>query len=264
MAPIDLSLALDTARKAVRAAADASLRHFRPDVVVEVKPDRSPVTAADKESEAAILAILRANFPDASILAEESGVTAGRPDLRWLVDPLDGTRGFARGGSFWGPLVALEHEGEIVVGAMAMPALGPAATYWAARGMGAFRDGARLRVSRIGDWRDAILSMGELHKLLDEPWGGAVRALTTSAATARCYGDLAGCAMVLDGRAEAFLEAGVQPWDLGPYPVMVRETGGRYEDFSGGADVSKGNCIATNGLVHEHVAAPIRAAMTAR
>jgi histidinol-phosphatase len=57
-------------------------------------------------------------------------------DSRWIVDPIDGTRGFARGGSFWGPIVALEHEGDIVAGAMALPVLGE--TYWAARGMGAF------------------------------------------------------------------------------------------------------------------------------
>ena len=257
MAPIDLALAVDTARQAVAAAARASLPYFRPDVAVETKPDRSPVTAADRESEAAILAILRRAFPDASILAEESGLSAGRPDLRWLVDPLDGTRGFTRGGSFWGPLVALEYAGEIVAGAMAMPALGPRATYWAGRGMGAFRDGARLRVSAVADWRDAVLSMGELHKLLADPWGEAVRAIATSSATARCYGDLAGCAMVLDGRAEAFLEAGVQAWDLGPYPVLVREAGGRYEDFRGGADVAAGNCIASNGLVHDAIAARI-------
>src|SRR4051794_37793976 len=64
-----------------------------------------------------ILAIVRAAFPAASILAEESGTHAGDPELRWIVDPLDGTRGFTRGGSFWGPLVALEHRGEIVAGA---------------------------------------------------------------------------------------------------------------------------------------------------
>jgi histidinol-phosphatase len=63
-------------------------------------------------------------------LAEESGASAGDPDNRWIVDPLDGTRGFTRGGKFWGPLIAFEHKGEVVAGALGMPALGE--TYWAA------------------------------------------------------------------------------------------------------------------------------------
>src|SRR5689334_14407157 len=94
----DLSRALEAVRDAANAAAIASLPHFRPDVVVEKKLDRSPVTIADRESEKAILSILRAAFPEASVIAEESGVIPGDPNLRWIVDPLDGTRGFTRGG----------------------------------------------------------------------------------------------------------------------------------------------------------------------
>src|SRR5512134_476203 len=141
MPDLDLKLAMETARRAAEAASRASLAHFRRGVRVEVKPDRSPVTAADRDSEQAVLEVVRSAFPAHAFLGEETGEHAGSASSRWLGDPLDGTRGFTRGGSFWGPLVALEHEGEIVAGAMALPALGE--TYFAARGRGAWiRTGA--------------------------------------------------------------------------------------------------------------------------
>jgi histidinol-phosphatase len=256
MPDLDLEKALATARRAAEAASAASLVHFRRGVRVEVKPDRSPVTVADREAEAAILAVVREAFPGHAFLGEETGAHAGSARSRWIVDPLDGTKGFTRGRGFWGPLVALEHDGAIVAGAMALPALGE--VYWAARGLGAWLSAggappARLSVSRIGAWSDATLSLGEPHVLFRPPLLERVAALATSAQTARCYGDLAGCALVLQGKAEAWVEAGVQIWDLGPIPVLVEEAGGRFTDLDGKPTVASGSCVASNGLVHDHV-----------
>ncbi len=97
---LDLDLALATSRRAVEAASAVALRHFRKEVHVELKPDRSPVTVADRESESAILAVIRTAFPDHAILGEETGAHAGSASTRWIVDPLDGTRGFTRGETF--------------------------------------------------------------------------------------------------------------------------------------------------------------------
>ena len=254
--PLDLDLALATARRAVEAASAASLAHFRRGVRVETKPDRTPVTAADRDAEAAVVATLRAAFPTHAILGEESGSHAGDAATRWIVDPIDGTRGFTRGGSFWGPLVALEHDGRVVAGAMAMPALGE--TYWAARGRGAFlaRDGGdpvRLQVSGISDWAESSLSFGEFRGVFAPERERAMLGLARSAAQARCYGDLAGAAMVLTGRAEAWIEAGVQVWDIAPLLVLAEEAGGRFTDLTGKATSASGNCLLSNGRVHDHV-----------
>jgi histidinol-phosphatase len=251
---------MEVARRAAEAGADAAMRHFRRGVRVERKPDRSPVTVADRESEAAILAVVRDAFPDHGFLGEETGAHAGTAGTRWIVDPLDGTKGFTRGRSFWGPLVALEHGGEIVAGAMALPALGE--TYWAARGEGAWlRAGqagpARLAVSRVDAWEDATLSLGEPHVLLEPPMLERVAALSNAAQTARCYGDLAGCALVLRGEAEAWVEAGVQVWDLAPLKILVEEAGGRFTDLAGKPTVASGSCLASNGLVHDRVLAAL-------
>jgi histidinol-phosphatase len=260
MSELDLDVALQTARSAAMAGGAAAMRHFRTGVRVELKPDRSPVTAADREAEAAIVEVIRARFPGHAILGEETGAHAGE-GARWIVDPVDGTRGFTRGGSFWGPLVALEVAGEVVAGAMAMPALGE--TYWAARGRGAWRavgSGApeRLRVSGIAAWEEATLSLGEQKFLLEPALRAQVIALTVSAAQARGYGDLAGCAMVLTGRAEAFVEAGVQIWDIAPLKILVEEAGGRFTDLAGAPTHTSGACVASNGLVHQHVLAALR------
>jgi histidinol-phosphatase len=253
---IDLDRAMETAKTAVLAASSASLVYFRQGVRVETKPDRTPVTQADREAEAAIFEIIRTNFPHHALLGEETGEHAGSADARWIVDPIDGTRGFTRGGPFWGPLVALEHRGVIVAGAMAMPALGE--VYWAARGKGAYRqinDGLvmRLGVSGIDDFSEATLFLGEPKALFSPPLAAKITELTLSCAQMRCYGDLAGCAMVLTGRADVWIEAGVKSWDLGPFPVLVAEAGGRFTDFDGNETVHSGHCVVSNAKLHSHV-----------
>lgn len=258
---IDLDRAMQTAKDAAFAASTASLVHFRQGVRVETKPDRSPVTQADREAEAAIFQVIRTNFPDHALLGEETGEHEGRVDTRWIVDPIDGTRGFTRGGSFWGPLIALEHEGVIVAGAMAMPALGE--VYWAARGKGAFRqinggEPIRLGVSGIADFSEATMFLGEPKALFSPRLAPKITELTQTCAQTRCYGDLAGCAMVLKGQAEVWIEAGVQSWDLGPFPVLVAEAGGRFTDFDGNETVHSGHCIVSNAKVHSHVLAMLK------
>ena len=258
---LDLDLAFETARRAATAAGRAAMAHFRRGVPVELKQDRTPVTIADRESEAAALGVIVAAFPGHAVLGEETGEHAGAADSRWIIDPLDGTRGFARGETCWGPLVALEHEGAIVAGAMALPASGQ--VYAAALGRGAWlttagREPARLRVSGISRWEQATLSLGEPRILLAPPWEGAVRPLVTSCARTRCYGDLAGFAMVLEGQAEAWIEAGVQIWDLAPMKILAEEAGGCFTDVEGRPTVASGNCVASNGVLHGHVLGGLR------
>ncbi len=248
MTAIDLDRALDVARDAVAAAGVAALGFLRHGIVVETKPDHSPVTAADRAAEDEIVAIIHGAFPDHSILGEEGGRRAGSATARWIVDPIDGTRGFARGGIMWGPMIALEVDGELVVGAFALPAQGT--TYWAKRGGGAFRDGTRLTVSSIADLGEATLSVGELGRML--PRGG-ITELVARAASTRCYGDIAGCALVLDGHAEAWIEGGVQPWDLAAPAILVAEAGGRFTDWNGVRTFEHGWGIASNGRVHDEL-----------
>jgi histidinol-phosphatase len=258
---------LDTAKECVALAVRCSLKYFRGDVRVETKPDRSPVTQADKESELAIVELLSKRFPDHAILGEEGGAHEKKSDYRWIIDPVDGTRGFARGGTFWGPLIALEHKGEIVTGAMALPALGE--LYFAENGGGTWqqaidRDGKtqgepkRVSVSAVSAWEDATLSLGELQRLMGGPKKDAVAKLAATAANARCFGDLAACAMLFCGRAEAWIEGGVQIWDLAPLKILVEEAGGRFTDLDGKPTHTSGHALATNGKFHDAILQALR------
>lgn len=244
---IDKARALTVARQGVAAAGAAALTHLRKGIVVETKPDLSPVTAADRAAEDEIIAIIRREFPDHAILGEEGG-EHGSGSTRWIVDPIDGTRGFARGGIMWGPMIALEHDGELVVAAMALPA--QSTTYWAVTGEGAYRDGTRLQVSGVSDLADATLSVGELRRMIQRP--GIVELMGRAAST-RCYGDLAGCALVLDGKAEAWIEGGVKAWDLAAPALLVAEAGGRFTDWQGGPSFEGGYGVASNGVLHEAI-----------
>ncbi len=246
---VDLDLALEAAKEAVRAAAKVAMKHFRDGVEVETKDDQSPVTVADRECEAAILEVLKGHFPEHGFLGEETGFHPGLEGLRWIIDPIDGTRGFTRGGPFWGPLVALECHGEIVVGAMAYPV--SEEYFWAAKGKGCYRNGERLQVSQIDKLSEATLSLGEMGPIFSPPHHEGIVDLVRKAANARGYGDLAGVGMVLMGKAEIWIEAGVKTWDLAPSRILIEEAGGKWTNFLGEDSLEHGTAIGSNGLLHE-------------
>ena len=253
---VDLEQAVAVARQAAEAAGRAALPYWRSDLRIERKADRTPVTAADRGAEAAALAVIQAAFPDHGVLAEESGSHQPDASTRWIVDPLDGTRGFSRGGPFWGPTVALEHEGTIVAGAIALPALGE--VYWAGRGLGCYRDGERLCVSAVDTLAEATLSLGELPRLLEPPHGAGVQTLVMEAASTRAHGDLYACTLILNGRADLWLEAGVQIWDIAPLQILVEEGAGRFTYFAGMPNVAAGHAVASNGRLHDLALARLR------
>src|SRR5262249_10045387 len=159
----DLALALELAH----VADEVTLSRFRAhDLTVETKPDLTPVTDADHAAEEALRAVLRERRPHDGVLGEEAGELQGEaravaaPARRWVIDPIDGTKGYARGIPVWATLVALEHDGVPVVGVVSAPALG--ARWWAGRGLGAFRDGEPIGVSAVADLADAHLSYDSL------------------------------------------------------------------------------------------------------
>ncbi len=254
---IDLSRAMSVAERAVRAACVASLPFFKPGIDTTRKPDGSLVTAADEAAERAILDVIRDAFPDHSILTEETGAHAGRPDARWIVDPLDGTHRFARGMRFWGPLVALEYNNEIVVGAAALATLGE--VYTAARGAGSFRNGEPVRVSGVADWRGSNIAVGSLARLLDTPAGRPAVELSKIADYCMAGSDLEGGLLVARGEVEIWIESGVKPWDIAPFKVIIEEAGGRFTDLAGGFDLNAPVFVASNGLMHDDALARLNA-----
>jgi histidinol-phosphatase len=252
--------ALEAALDAARTGGAIALRYFRGDVRVMRKADRTPVTQADHEAEAAIVERLRPAFPDIGFLGEEFGAQ-GNQSRRWIVDPIDGTKNFVRGIPFWATLVALEEEGDVTLGVVHSPATGE--LFWARRGQGAWVDGAPLHVSLIDRLPEAMLvhsSLNLLRPLAGEGhWDGFVR-LVERTDRQRGFGDYFGYTFVLRGQAELMLEADVKPWDIAPFKVLFEEAGGRFTDFAGRPSIYSGTALASNGRLHDEALALLNGA----
>lgn len=241
---------LQVAVDAARAGADAALPFFRKHSRVTWKADDSPVGDADHAADAAIQRCIRAAFPDDAILTEESGELQGRRDRRWIVDPVDGTRDFLRGLPYWANLIALEADGDIVVGVLHHPALGK--LYAAARGAGAWRDGQRLKVAEAALSR-SLLVFGEIqcvYKAIDPE---TFARLGRSVGSSRGYGAPYGAALMLDGQAEVWTEGIVSLWDIAPFVVLLEEAGARFTDLTGTRTWPSRSGLAAAPALHDAV-----------
>lgn len=228
---------------AVRAG-EVTLAHFRRELAVEWKDDRSPVTIADREAERRCRQLIEARFPDDGILGEEFGATNPAARRRWILDPIDGTRSFVRGVPLYGVLVALEVDGEPTVGVLHFPALGE--TVAAANGEGCWHDGRRCRVSDVSDLEHALVLTTDTVLLQrygrDDGW----QRLAARAEISRTWGDCYGHALVATGRAEVMIDPVLEPWDAAALVPVISEAGGVYSDWHGRADHRGGSGISTN------------------
>jgi len=243
-----LDRALAAAVDAARAAGAIAMKYYTGGFDVTIKPDDTPVTQADREAEEAIVDALGRVFPDWGFLGEEFGAR-GAVDIRWIIDPIDGTKNFVRHIPVWATLLALEAHGEIVAGVIHNPVGGE--LYAARRGGGTRLNGRRVRVSDIGDlWTATLLHAGLRLYRKAGVWDGLVR-LADATARQRGFGDYLGYALVAEGKAEIYVEVDLKPWDLAPCKIVVEEAGGRFTDLSGAPTIYSGHALATNGRLHE-------------
>ena len=247
--------ALDAAVEAARAAGAIALKYFRGRFEVTLKPDATPVTQADREAERAIVEILGRAFPDHGVLGEEFG-GHGSTEVRWIIDPIDGTKNFVRGIPVWATLIGLEERGEITVGVIHNPVTGE--LYTARRGGGAFLNGERIRVSAIAELGGATLVHAGLGLFREAGrWESFVR-LVDATERQRGFGDYSGYGLVAEGKAELYLEVDLKPWDLAPCKILVEEAGGRFSDLDGRPTIYSGTALATNGRLHDAALALFR------
>ena len=247
---------VDAMIEAARAGGEVALGHFRRGVEVGLKADRSPVTVADHEAEAAIVETLRRAFPDHGVLAEESGAR-GPAERRFIVDPIDGTRNFARGIPIWAVMVALEERGAITAGVIWEPVRGNLHT--ARRGQGAFLNGERIHVSRVATLEEAMLVHATLNALRrDGLWDGFVR-LVDATARQRGFGDYLCYTTIAEGKADVALATNAKVWDLAAAKILLEEAGGRLTDVRGEDSITRGTALASNGILHEAALGLLRA-----
>jgi histidinol-phosphatase len=215
----------------------------------QTKPDRSPVTEADRAVERHLRSFVEKRFPQASFFGEEEGGSAQSDGLRFVVDPIDGTRAFMRGLPTWSILVGLEYDGTPVAGVAYMPAANDLFT--AVSGHGAYANGRPVRLSATRALEHALVCHGGLAQFTDADTEAQLVTLARGTYTQRGLGDFAGYRALLLGQADAVIDPAIQPYDVAAAAVLVREAGGRLTSPSGEDTIYAGYAVASNGHVHD-------------
>lgn len=229
--PEGASPELRTALEAARSAAEISRKYYAGNFTVTTKADRTPVTQADIECEQAIRDVILAEFPDHGFFGEETGRSGGDTEHLWLVDPIDGTKGFVRQYPFFSTQIALMHGDEIVLGVSSGTMMDELA--WAERGRGAWLNGTRLAVSGIDDPDQAAVSTGNIGSLArSEGWGRLAEVLGRADRT-RGYGDFYHYHLLAAGKIEAVIESDVNILDVAALSIIVTEAGGVFTNLNG-------------------------------
>jgi myo-inositol-1(or 4)-monophosphatase len=232
-------------------------RRFRTGVEVSAKGRADIVTAADTEVQDFIHRRIRRAFPDHGILAEEGLDTTAGTEWRWIVDPLDGTKNFARGIPSFCVSIATEREGRVELGVVHDPIYDE--MFVGVRSFGAWCNGKPICVSEVGNLEAAFLATGLPHRV--KRFSGSI-ARTFGRFANRSLGVRDRGAGALDlcyvacGRFDGYWEIDQSPWDIAAGGLIVEEAGGRMSNFRGGSfDIYGGETVASNDKIHERMLA---------
>ncbi len=248
---------LELAQELADVADAISLERFRAlDLKVESKPDRSPVTDADRSVEQALKAVLAAKAPNDALIGEEYGNSEAKQgsNRTWIIDPIDGTANYLRGVPVWASLIALAVDGKPVVSVVSAPAMGR--RWWAAPEIGAFTrdiDGSvrKLSVSGIADLEHASLSYNNL-QLWDQA-GKAQQLIEFSRKIwrTRAYGDFWSYMLLAEGALEIVTENDLKIYDIAALVPIVEQAGGEFSALEGPLTADSSSVLATNGKLHK-------------
>lgn len=245
-----LNFAIETARDAGRVL----LEKFGRIENVTKKGDINLVTEADLASEALIVERIKSHFPRHAILAEEAGnavVTGEDGGHKWIIDPLDGTTNYAHGYPCFCVTIALEHEGEVVLGVTYDPTRDELFT--AEKGRGATLNGKPIRVSRTDELGNALLVTGFPYdiKHREKFARHLTEFLLTSRGVRRDGSAAIDLAYVACGRFDGFWEEGLNPWDVAAGKLLIEEAGGTVSNYDGSPfSIYTPPIVASNGTIH--------------
>lgn len=262
------SAVINVMEGAARKAGRALIRDFGEVEQLQVsrKGPGDFVSEADRKAEEILRYELEKARPGYGFMMEESGESRGEDDTkRWIVDPLDGTTNFLHGIPHFAISIGLEDSGEMVAGVIYDPLKDE--MFWGEKGVGAYLNRSRLRVSGRGGLEDAIIATGI--PFGDRPGKKAFLAILDpvmqqTAGVRRLGAASLDLAYVAAGRFDAFWEVGLSPWDVAAGIVIVREAGGFVTDAKGGGTMlGGGTIIAANGRLHAPLHKLIRDATSA-
>jgi myo-inositol-1(or 4)-monophosphatase len=249
-----LNFAIETARD----AGQLLLEKFGRKLTVSKKGDINLVTEADLASEALIVERIKSYYPKHAILAEESGEAKidGGSEWKWIIDPLDGTTNFAHGYPCWSVTIALEHNGEVVIGVTFDPTRNE--LFAAERGRGASLNNKPIRVSETEDLAEALIVTGFPYDFKRrEDFARHLTAFLLQSRGVRRDGSAAiDMAYLAGGRFDGFWEEGLNPWDMAAGVLLIEEAGGQVTGYDNSRfSIYKPPILATNGLIHTQMSA---------
>ncbi|MEE2908135.1 MAG: inositol monophosphatase family protein [Planctomycetota bacterium] len=254
-----LNSRLEAAQKMADAGGDV-LRHYFTNQgwSVEDKADGSPVTTADRETEACIRQAIQEAFPGDGLIGEEYGDkdADGTTGFRWVIDPIDGTISFVHGVPMFGILIGIEHDSRPLAGLMDFPILHERA--FAVRGTGAWhqtcgQEPVPARVSNTCSLQEAMVCTTSFDYFRDHDYPDAYVALGQACRRTRGWSDCYCELLLCTGRVDAVVEPELKRWDIGAIVPILQEAGGRFTDWAGNHDGDPGvlRGIASNNHVHE-------------
>jgi myo-inositol-1(or 4)-monophosphatase len=244
-----LNTAVKAARKAGSIITRASSDIDR--LTIRSKRKNDFVSEVDHAAEEAIIGVLREAYPTHGILAEESGAQDGDAEFVWVIDPLDGTTNFLHGFPQYCVSIGLLHKGVPNQAVVFDPNRNELFT--ASKGVGAYLNDRRIRVSKVDKLEDALMATGfpfrEVGQIDD--YMRMFRTMTTSCSGIRRPGAAAlDLAWVAAGRVDGFWEIGLSPWDMAAGALLVREAGGLIGDLDGSDKfLDNGRVVASNGKI---------------
>lgn len=249
---------MDVALRAVKEAEKIIMSYYGSDLQIETKEDATPVTIADKEAEMKIREIILAAFPNHIVYGEEGAKLAGTDaQYTWLVDPIDGTKRFIRQHGFFGTLLALYHNGEIVLGVSNMPTQGE--LMYAEKGNGAFLNGKQVHVSDVEKLSKAYMSYGTMKYFTHSGQEQNLLALARNTQWARGMGDCWSYHLLAQGKIDIVAEGETKLWDVAPFKIIIEEAGGIMSQIDGSnIDLSLRSSLATNGYLHSQTLAAFK------
>lgn len=237
-----------------RGAGEIIRRYFATDLEIEEKSDESPVTRADRETEIFLREQISRRYPEHSIYGEEYGETRKSGSWRWIIDPIDGTKSFILKTPLFGTLIALERDGQPLIGSI----------YFAVRDLlligsaetGTFINGDRCRVSSQTDLSRATMIVTDPRDLLPDPANQFMIDLAREVKLVRGFGDCYGYYLVATGLADLMVEPrNLKYYDVAPMAPILAGAGGVFSSLSGDLDFSSGQGLAANPALHRQVVA---------
>ena len=238
--------------EAAKSAGMVLLKHYGKSKKAKEKSNKSLVSKADIGANRIIIKTIKKNFPEHSILSEETGFEDNKSDYKWVIDPLDGTHNFLHEIPIFGTSIALEYKNKVILGVLNFPLLKQ--TAFAEKGKGAFVNGKRINVSNMGklDYSFISVDYGQYDrkrrlKMLESFGDQNVDFRSFGSAVYELL-------LVACGKSDAYIITSTNEWDVAAGILLIEEAGGRITDLTGGNwDFKKNNFIMSNGKLHNKI-----------